>query len=179
MQSIHDIRFDNDLYAPTTHWALLLYEQNGVSLAVPLPNANLMSFIKPFDNIKQCQHHVDTNLQKLITLFAWDDNIQQWLANANDVPANLQEIKIFCNSVDRTYVNACMRRYMHRLRNVTIEIINCDKLNYGLMLFGVDHLKKLDADFPPNSVLQRRLHNNYKQICRALATYFWYEANAE
>jgi hypothetical protein len=31
---------------------------------------------------------------------------------------------------------------MHRLKKTTFEIITDDKLNYDLMLFGVDHSKK-------------------------------------
>ncbi|CAF1170795.1 unnamed protein product [Adineta steineri] len=178
MQTIDNIQFDDNLYIPASYWTVLLCQQNGVSVAVPLPNANLMSFIRVFDDTALCQNYVETNLRKLITLFGWDENMQQWLANATSIPDNLQEIKIFCNSSDRLFVNAWARRHLHRFNNTTFEIINCDKLNYGLLLFGVDYLKKLDSDYPPNSPLQMQLRLNYKRICRALANYFLQEADA-
>ncbi|CAF0798786.1 unnamed protein product [Adineta steineri] len=179
MQTTDNIIFDDNLYRSATHWTFLLYEQNGVSLTIPLPNADLMSFIKPFNNISQCQEFVETNLRKIITLFVWDENIQQWLTDAPSIPISLHEIKIFCNSCDRSFVNASIRRHMHRFKNTTFEIITDDKLNYDLMLFGVGHLKKLFTDFQPNSSPYRKLILNYKRLCRALANYFWDEANVE
>jgi hypothetical protein len=62
----------------------------------------------------------------MVTLFAYDKNMQQWLAN------NIQEIKVFCNFADRPFVNRLARRYKHKFRNSTLEIINCDTLNYRL-----------------------------------------------
>jgi hypothetical protein len=177
MQTTDDIRFNAGLYKRASSWTVLLYEQNGVSMPINLPNANLLSFIKVFNNTIQCRNHIDTNLRKMVTLFAFDENMQQWLANNIDIPKNIHEIKVFCNSADRLFVNAWARHHMHRFKNITLEIINFDTLNYKLLLFGVDHLKIIRTDFRARSRLQKRSRRNYKYICYALANYFWQEAN--
>ncbi|UJR12028.1 hypothetical protein I4U23_016206 [Adineta vaga] len=179
MKTIDNIRYDGNLYQSTTYGASLLYEKNGISLVIPLPNADLMSFVEPFDQITRCQNHVENNLRKIITLFAWDDNIQKWLSCVRSIPPNIHEIKIFCDSSNRQCINSWVRRYKNQLENVIFDIISWDKLNYNLMLFGVDHLKKLYTNFQPNSPEYRQLNLNYKRVCHALANYFWYEANSE
>ena len=176
MQTIDDIIFNARVYRRATNLTLLLYEQNGVSVAINLPDANLMPFVQVFHRMGQCQNHININLRKIFTLFAYDENMQNWLVNNINIPHNLQEIKIFCNVADRLYVNAWIRRFTHRFRHATIEIINCDTLNYKLLLFGVDHLKRLQSDFRPRPRLRRQCRRNYKSICRALANHFWQES---
>ncbi|CAF0827719.1 unnamed protein product [Adineta ricciae] len=179
MQTTDSITFDPSLYNRATHWTFLLYEQNGVSLVIPLPNANVMSFIRPFNNTVQCQQFAEANLQKMITLFVWDDNMKDWLNRVTNIPVSLHEIKIFCNSNDQPFLDAWLQRYINRYTTVTFEIIPYEELNYSLMIFGIAHLKKLHADFQQNSPLYPQLNRNYKRICRALANYFWNEANTE
>ncbi|CAF1514656.1 unnamed protein product [Rotaria sordida] len=179
MQTFDDITFNGNLYTARSSLALLLYEQNGVAMAIPLANANLMSFIRVFGNARHCRDHMETNQnrRKMITLFAYDENMHKWLTdNATDIPPNLQEIKIFCKADDRAFVAIWARRHIRRFKNATFEIISCDRLNYE---FGVDFLEKLHSDFRPRSRLQRRSYRNYKRICHALANYFWHEANRE
>jgi hypothetical protein len=178
MQTTDNIIFDARLYRRASNWTVLLYEQNGVSIAINLPNANLLPFIRVCNKTIRCRNFIHRNPQKMVTLFAYDENMQHWLANGIDIPNNIQEIKIFCNSADQSFVNAWTRRHKQRFKNIMLEIINCDTLNYRLLLFGADHLKTLHSDFRPRSRSQKQSHRNYKNICRVLADYFWQEANS-
>ena len=177
MQTLDHVRFNPRLYRRRSRWTILLYEQNGVNVPIQLPNADLMSFIQVFRDTVQCQTHIETNLQKLVTLFAYEQDIQQWLAN-NDMPENLEEIKMFCHPQDRLFVNAWTRRHKRRFQNTTLEIIDWDSLNYRILLYGVDYLKRLHSDFVRGSRSQKRARRNYKSICHVLANYFWSEANS-
>ncbi|CAF3215752.1 unnamed protein product [Rotaria socialis] len=177
MQSIHTIRFNNNVYHNGSHFTLLLYEHNGVAVAIPLPNSDLMSFVRVFNNIIECRNHIETNLQKLVTLFGYDDNIRHWLSSVDNIPPNLAEIKIFCPAEDRLFATSWTRRYRKRFENITFDIINFEELNYRLLLFGIDHLKQLHSDFQPDSPELQQLVLDYKRVCHALANYFWWEAN--
>lgn len=180
MPYIDDIQYDHSLYERGTYSTLLLYEHESrqASLAIPLSDANLMTFIKPFKNTAQCHRYIEGNLRKIIALFGWEKNMRHWLINNSNLPTNLQEIKIFCDRDDQGFVDAWVRRYLLRSPSVKIEVISYDMLNNVLMLYGIGHLKKLHVDFEPNSREHDQLRYNYKQICRALANHFWHEANA-
>lgn len=176
MQTIDHITFNARVYRRRSIWTVLLYQQNGVNVPVQLPNADVMSFIQVFGNLDHCRNHIERNLQKLVTLFAHEQNIRQWLA-IHGIPQNLQEIKIFCNHDDEPFVNAWANRHKHKYRHTTFQIIDCDKLNYRLLLFGADHLKRLRSDFVAGSRSEKRARRNYKSICHVLANHFWFEAN--
>lgn len=177
MQTIDDIRFNAHLYENCSVWAILLCQQNRVNVPIQLSNADLMSFVEPFNNIAQCQGRIQMNPRKLVTLFVDESNIQPWLTSHN-VPNNVQEIRIFCDSNDRLFVNALTRRHAHRFQHTTWETIGHETLNYRLLLFGVDQLKEiLRSDFEQGSNSYQQAHQNYKSICHALANYFWSEAN--
>ncbi|CAF1076187.1 unnamed protein product [Adineta ricciae] len=179
MQTINHIVYDDNLYRSGTYLASLLYETSGVALAIALPNANIMSFINPFTQIAECRDHVENNPRKIITLFAWNENMQRWLSGVESISGNLKVIKIFCGLLEQGYVNSWIKRYKKQWKNVEFDIISYDELNYALMVFGVDHLKRLYPDFPRGSPEYQQLHLNYKRVCRALANYFWDEANRE
>lgn len=177
MQTIHDIRFNRQIYELGTYWALLLHEREGVHIPIQLTHAPLMPFIRVFDNKVRCQNHIQGNLQKIVILFGYGDNMHQWLANHDAVPCNLLEIKIFCHTEDREFTTKWMRRHIHRFIHIKFDIIEIDKLNYKLLLFGADHLKQLHSDLEHNSPNLDQVLRDYKRVCRALADYFWEEAN--
>ena len=178
MQTIHDIRFSNEIYELATYWALLLHEREGVHIPIQLTHAPLMPFIRVFDNKVRCQNHIQGNLQKIVILFGYGDNMHQWLADHSELPCNLQEIKIFCHADDHPFVSQWARRHIQRLRNIKFDIIGIDKLNYKLLLFGADHLKQLHSDYEPYSPHSDQVLQDYKRVCRGLANYFWEEANS-
>ena len=177
MQTIDDIRFDNNTYTAASYWTLLLYQQDGLAMVIPVPDADLMSFVQVFDDRIQCENHINTNLQKMITLFAYDGNIEPWFANTNSIPHNLQDIKIFCHDNDQSFVARWARRHIHRFKNTNFEIITFGELNHKLLLFGAHRLKKLHSEFQPASHSLIRAHQDYKRLCQVLANYFWHEAN--
>ena len=72
MQTIGDIRFDSNTYIAASYWTLLLHQQDGIAVVIPVPDADLMSFVHVFDDRIKCQNHINANLQKMITLFAYD-----------------------------------------------------------------------------------------------------------
>ena len=51
MSTIDHIRFKSGIYQPATSWTLLLYQLNGTSVVIPVPNADVMFFIQVFHNL--------------------------------------------------------------------------------------------------------------------------------
>jgi len=177
MQTIENIRFNADLYTHADVWTLLLYQQNRVLVAIPLPDAQVMSFIQVFNDTTQCHSHIDTNPRKMITLFAYHQNIQQWLSDNFSIPHNLETIEIFCPSNDRLFFTGWAKRYIEIYRNCTFNVFNFEELNNTLLLFGADLLKNRRPYLPSDPYLQETLNEDYRRICRALGNYFWHEAN--
>jgi hypothetical protein len=176
MSFIDHISFNAELYTHAPIWTLLLYQRDGVHPAISLPNADLMSFIQVFNDRKLCHNHINANDRKMITLFGYKENIEQWLAENSSLSKNLVKIKIFCESGNRFFLVAWIRCYMQKLRTIIFDVISIDKLNYELLLFGVD-LLQTPRPSSLSSEDSRRLDNDYRRICHALANYFWHEAN--
>ncbi|CAF4070840.1 unnamed protein product [Rotaria sp. Silwood1] len=149
----------------------------GVHPPIDLNDAPRMSFIRVFHNIQQCDNLIETSPRKMITLFAYGNNIQRWLPAINDMPPNLQKIRIFCHENDSAFVNGWARRYRQRFKNISFNTIDCKELNQRLLLFGVDYLQQLREDFQPGSLEFQQSVRDYKTICHSLANYFWQEAN--
>jgi hypothetical protein len=42
-------------------WALLLYQLDGVSVVIPVPNARLMSVVQVFHRAVECQNRININ----------------------------------------------------------------------------------------------------------------------
>jgi hypothetical protein len=179
MRFIEYIHFNAPLYATFPNWFFLLYEWKKHKVAIPAQNADLLSFIQYFDNIQACFNRVGINAHTTVTLFAYLDDMKDWLLDYINIPENLREVNIFCHSADREYANGWIKRYMHRFRATSFQIIESDKLNYNLLLFGVNRLKQLHADSPVHPDRQEQMHRHYKRICHVLANHFWQEANRE
>jgi hypothetical protein len=101
---------------------LLLYQLDGVSPVIPVPNADLMSFIQVFDNVIECQNRI-RNSEKIVTLFGYDQTMQQWLASNTDIPNNLKCMNIFCNPDDCSFVTDWVENHIERLENTVFHII--------------------------------------------------------
>jgi hypothetical protein len=173
MQTISHIRYDNNVYSQVNHGFLLLYQMNGPSVFIPLPNAHLLSFIQTFDNIYHCQNYINTNNGIKFTLFVYSENIKSWIDGNNPIPDNLHEIIIFCpNSDDQAYFND----WADRLRQVK-DIITYDELDHKSLLSGIKHIKKIRSSFQGNQGLLNLLKEDYRRMCEALSNYFIYEAN--
>jgi hypothetical protein len=177
MQTIADIVFDNNIFPRANLLALLLYHMDCVSLAIPLSNADLMSFIQVFENTTRCQNHIMMNNQKEIILFTYEDNMQWLIQNSYlDRIPQVQKINIFCSSLeDQKFWSMHTRRYRGRIE----EPFLYNKLNINLLLFGLNHLKKLYKcqEFSSDIGIQNRLREDRRNISAALANYFLEQAN--
>ncbi|CAF1197856.1 unnamed protein product [Adineta steineri] len=175
MQTINDIQFNNNLYSQVKQWALILYQMNGSSIAIPLPYAHLMTFIQVFDDIARCQHHINTNNEKLFTLFAYSENIETWLLN-NKIPDHLDEIIIFClPSDDQQYLKSWGRRYTDKIKDIN----SYDELQRDLLLFGMKYIKKLFSYFQDDGGILNLLKADYKKLGLALIDSFAKEVNKQ
>jgi hypothetical protein len=177
MPTIDDIQFNDSIYGNAMNLTLLLYQLNEISVVIQLPNANLMSFICVFNDSIKCQELIDRNPRKMITLFAYEKNIQQWLTNNMNIPSNLQNIKIFCHSDDQFYINEWTNRYRHRFNN--FDVINFENLNYNLLSFGLEHIQRLRQEFQDDFGILNLLDRDYKHICHCLGNYALQRANIE
>jgi hypothetical protein len=172
MKTINDIQFDKTIFPSYTKWSLILYQINGTSIAIPLPNANLMSFIHPFEDISHCQHHIGTNNQKECALFAYSDNFVDWTCNSNVIPANLKDIYIFCPDDDMDFI----RQWANRFGQIT-NIILYDKLDRELLIFGVKYLRDVRSYYKHDQGVWRLVNEDYIRICQALKDTFQQQQN--
>lgn len=179
MPTIDDIEFNRFIYEHATDWTLILYEINGISVVIDIPDANLMSFIQTFNDSIECQELVLRNPRKIITLFVYEKNIQQWLANDNNISDNLQNIKLFCHSDDRLYITEWANRYKNRFNNIIFDIINFEHLNFNLLSFGLEYIKRLRREFQNENGILNILDEDYKRICQSLGNYALQRANIE
>ncbi|CAF1308745.1 unnamed protein product [Adineta steineri] len=137
---------------------------NGSSIAIPLPSAHLMTFIQVFDDLARCQHHINSNKEKLYTLFAYSENIETWLLN-NKIPDHLDEIIIFClPSDDKQYLKSWTRRYTQKIK----DIITYDELERDLLLFGMKYIKDLYPCFQDDEGILNLLKEDHKKMGLAL-----------
>ncbi|CAF1264520.1 unnamed protein product [Adineta steineri] len=148
---------------------------NGPSIAIPLPYAHLMTFIQVFDDIARCQHHINSNKEKLFTLFAYSENIETWLLN-NKIPDHLHEIIIFCLPTDdKQYLKSWTRRYTQKIK----DIITYDELERDLLLFGMKYIKELYLYFQDDEGILNLLKEDHKKMGLALIDCLGKEINKQ
>lgn len=179
MSTIDQIEFNRDIYQHATNWTLLLYELDGIAVAIPMPNANLMCFIQVFDNLLQCENYIETNSRKLITLFAYDKNLRRWLIQNSPVPNNIRHVKIFCHSDDQLFLTRWINRYRQAYVNIWFEIITFDELNHELLSFGLEHIRNLREEFREDNGVLNVLDQDYQRICQGLGDYALFRSNIE
>ena len=179
MSTIDHIQFNRDIYEHATNSTLLLYQLDGIAVAIPMPNANLMCFIQVFDNLLQCEDFIHTNAGKLITLFAYDKNLQRWLIQNSPVPNNIRNVKIFCHADDQLFLTRWINRYRHTYANICFEIITFDDLNHALLEFGLKQIQRLREEFQSDFGILNVLDQDYREICQSLGNYALYKANIE
>ncbi|CAF1086123.1 unnamed protein product [Rotaria magnacalcarata] len=164
MSIITDIVFNNTIYSPYDDWGLLLHQKSGPSSLITVPSAELITFMKNFNDLTGCQNHIQTNSDKNITLFVDDGNMQTWLLN-DSVEVNVDDINIFCRNIyDKEYFKRWKRRQERRIRN----IITYDELNRELLLFGMKLIKELCVYFKDDHGILNLLEEDYERIRLAL-----------
>jgi hypothetical protein len=168
MQSIDDIKFDIDYSYPSTFF-LLLYNHQLHSIPIELSHADLLTFIRRFQNLFDCQQYVDNNLQKMITLFINNNQFLDWDRNRNSIQPNLCKIFIYCN----TFLGYCNMKswngpYHEKIRDIFME----EDLNYHLLYAGIDHVRTICAESDEDNGLHEKFQRDGKRICLALGDYF-------
>jgi len=179
MLHIGDIEFNPYIHEHARHWALLLYQLNGPSAVIPLHNADLMSFIRVFDDTTQCQNHINSNSQKLVTLFGYDENMQPWLASNTGIANNLKYMNIFCSSDDWFFVTDWIQNYKEKFGNTVFNINTFEELNHELLSFGVKYLRELRKQFKNDFGVLNLLDQDIREICKTLGNHASQRANIE
>lgn len=167
MLTIDDLNFD-PIYATASYRTLLLYQTQGVCLAIPIPDAQPINFVEKFNNVSQCQDKMLELNRHILTLFSYSDNIRTWYAMFGDtVPHNLKEIQIFCTSEeDMEYIKTWVRRLAPR----RTEAFVYDALNWRLLHYGIQYLEKIEREF--NGQLKETIRNHRILLTHTLAQYF-------
>lgn len=175
MQTIDDIRHDKLFFSRFKHSVLLLYQLGGPgpSIVIELSNVRLLSFIKVFNNISQCENYIQTTIDKIFTLIIYSENLQAWLTNKQHLPHNICEIIIFCSTTDnQTYTENWTNRFIQ-----VKEIIMHNEVDRVLLLCGTKYLKKLSTCCQDDQGLLNLLNEDYRKLCLALSNCFLTEAN--
>lgn len=190
MQTIDDIRFDENLYSEANHWILVLYQTEGVGLVISLPNVDLLTFMKFFDDMPNCRNYISTNQRKTFTLFAYSENIETWfknnnvipgqlddiICNYNVIPDHLDDIIIFCRFPnEKEYWRGWTRRYTDKVK----KIVTFDQLEREALMSGMKYIDDISPQFINNQNIYNSLRQNHENIRLALINSFQNAANAQ
>lgn len=169
MLSIRNIRFDQ-FYQQASYWTLLLYQLESVGLEIPLPNAQLMSFLQVFECKQRCRDYIMEYNQRMVTLFAYSENVEKWwAAYHDDTPYNLQQIHVFCDShKDITWMNL----YTGRFKSLIKETFLYDQLDHKLLYHAIQHIDNIKPEFQDDDDTLKGLKSLRKRIFSALSRYF-------
>ncbi|UJR24445.1 hypothetical protein I4U23_005821 [Adineta vaga] len=164
MPSIRDIQFDSS-YQEATFWMFLVYQLDGIGLEVPLRNAQLMSFVQPFHNRQICRNYMLDHNQKLVTLFAYSEDIEKWWNDhRDDIPFNVQEIYIFCDtSKDVAWIKTYTGRFSSKVKDTFIY----DRLDEKILYYAIGFIGKLIEEAQNDTY--DRLKVVRKNLCKALS----------
>jgi hypothetical protein len=167
MPSIHDIRHDT-FYQQASYWTLLLYQLDNVGLDIPLSNAQLMSFFQVFQNRQTCRDYILQHNQRMVTLFAYSENVEKWWAAYNDdTPYNLQEIHIFCEAPkDITWMNI----YTGRFKSLIKDIFVYDRLDDKVLYYAIRFIDNIQPEFQGDALNGLKVVR--RRLCKALSNYF-------
>jgi len=190
MNTINDIRFDENLYSQANHWIVILHQIEGVGLAISLPNVHLLTFMKFFDNINNSRNYINTNQHKIFTLFAYSENIKTWfmnnnviptqldniICNENVIPNHLDQIIIFCQFTDeKNYWRDWTRRYTDKVN----KIITFDQLERETLIFGMKYIDDISTHFRNNQNIYHLLRQNHENLRLALTNSLQNAANGQ
>lgn len=177
MQTTANIRFDETLYSRTAHSVILLYHMNGTHIAIPLPNAHLMSFIQVFNDTRECLNYIITTDKPNITLFVYEDNMRWLIMNSYfENISQLCRIYIFCSSSpEQNYWTTWTQRFRAKIE----EPFLYNDLDFRLLCFGSNHIPNVRQHFENDNSVLNRLNEDERTICRSLAKYYLQRANAQ
>ncbi len=164
---INDIQPDH-FYRQASYWTLLLYQLDDVCLAIPLPNAQLMSFLQVLENRQECRDYILEHNQRMVTLFAYSGNMEKWwAAYKDDTPYNLQEIHIFCDAPkDVTWMNTYTGRFKSQIKDTFVY----DRLDDKLLYYAIGFIDNIKPEFQGHAL--DRLRVVRRHLCVALSNFF-------
>ncbi|UJR30327.1 hypothetical protein I4U23_017864 [Adineta vaga] len=172
MGTIEDIVFD-DLYSHGTNQFLLLDDEppstNGPSPTIPLRSALILTFIRVFRKLLPCQQHVNENNRKIFTLVISNQQLINWNNLINLLDPNLDKVYIYSRSY---YDYIRMKRWHGCYRDQIQGVYQCDKLDYKLLLLGVDHIHTVKEECADDRGLCKRFSADGRRLLQALAQYF-------
>lgn len=165
MQTISDIRRDEDLFSEANDWIFILYQIDGVARVIPLSCIRALSFMKLLDDIQQCQNEINMHNDKTFTLFAYSGNIETWLWNNNPLPDNLNEIILFCPLAnDKGYLKRWTKRFTQKIK----RIYTIDELEREILTFGMSYIQDLLEYFDGNNDKIDSLREEHERMRLAL-----------
>jgi hypothetical protein len=140
-------------------------------MAFLLSNAHLIPFIRIFNDTTDCENYIDINNEKKISLIINEDNMEWLVKNSyfTDV-SQIETIYISCSSLKEQHYWTEQIQYF---RGIIREIFLHEEFNFKLLLFGLNHIKKLREQYSDDYGVLNRLDDDYRKISQALAINFW------
>jgi hypothetical protein len=99
-----------------------------------------------------------------ILCFGYGDNFVELTCNSSVMPANLNDIKIFCPPDEDDFI----RLWANRFEQIK-KIIPYNQLDQELLLFGIKYIREVRSHYRHNQVVFNFLNEGYKGMCAALA----------
>ncbi|CAF1338032.1 unnamed protein product [Adineta ricciae] len=168
MEDLNKINF-NPIYQNKSRGISLLFENSGQNRVIRLPNAQIMPFLRYFNNTFNAQSHISLNSQRSYDLFADGEDMLSWPFMQNNAfsPRNLQRIIIFCqdDAEKRFY-----RKWANRFPQI-VRILHINELDENVLRLGIYHIQNLRFHVSEDSILNR-YQQDYLALCRALGDTF-------
>ena len=168
MEDLIKINFD-PIYQNNSRGISLLFQNSEQNRVIRLPNAQIMPFLRYFNNTSNAQSHISQNSQRPYDLFADGEDMLSWPFMQNNAfsPRNLQRIFIFCqdDAEKRFY-----RRWANRFPQV-VRVLHINELDKNILQLGIYHIRNLRFQVSENSILNR-YQEDYLALCRALGDTF-------
>lgn len=169
MPFLQDITYD-EIYDISTTLSRIIYQSDGQhpSIAIQFNTTEPFSFIRFFGNAIECRNYIRLNRQKQFTLFCSSVNV----IGLRDLLADqhLRDIHIFCMLPNhRQFLSRYLARVNHKIRNIFMY----DRLEYELLLFGVEYCRKVadEIEQEDRSIADMALRDG-QRLSQALADYF-------
>ena len=169
MPTPDDINF-NELYSIASYFFLLLYDHGPhPSPPVELPNADVLTYVRPFGNLLACQQHVDDYRQKVITLFTTDRTFLRWHEDPPGLSPNLMEIFVYCDTLEgRSRILRSQNSYGKNIQ----KVIMAKKLDFHLLTAGLEYIDTVSEEFKDDPDAYDQFHADGQRIVKAMAGYF-------
>ncbi|CAF1591438.1 unnamed protein product [Adineta ricciae] len=168
MEDLNKINF-NPIYQNNSRGIALLFENSGQNRVIRLPNAQIMPFLRYFDNTSSAQNHISQNSRRSYDLFADGEDMLSWPFMQNNAfsPQNLQRIIIFCqdDAEKRFY-----RKWANRFPQI-VRVLHINELDKNILQLGIYHIQDLRFHVSENSILNR-YQQDYLALCRVLGDTF-------